>query len=99
MNFSAAWSSSAVVTPSRIFEARSFIVRTWMAPAAAIRSISWGDFLTITATSRGGRGRSPLQLVLEAQRRDRGADVVVHLGGRAAAVEAPQQVAALVVLD
>src|SRR3954453_14215785 len=97
MNFSAAWSSSAVVTPSRILEASSFIVRAWMGPAAAILSISCGDFLMITA----GRGRSAarLELVFEAQRGDRRPDVVVDLGGRAGAVEAPQQVAALVVLD
>src|SRR4051812_13579857 len=96
MNFSAAWSSSAVETPSRILPAISFIVRAWMAPAAAIFSISAGDFLMITAS---GSCRERLELVFEAQRRDRGTDVVVHLGRRARAVEPAQQVAALVVVD
>src|SRR3954451_21581881 len=94
MNFSAAWSSSAVDTPSRILPAMSFIVREWMAPAAAIFSISAGDFLMITAK---GLRRRRLELVLEPQRRHRRADVVVHLGGRPRAVEAAQQVAVLVV--
>src|SRR3954468_7336220 len=92
MYFSAAWSSSAVDTPSRILPATSFIVRAWMAPAAAIFSISAGDFLTITA-------RGDLQLVFKAPRGHRRANVVVHLGGRARAVEAPEQVTALVVVD
>src|SRR3954453_12198564 len=95
MNFSAAWSSSAVDTPSRILPAMSFIVREWMGPAAAIFSISAGDFLMITAK---GLRRRRLELVLEPQRRHRRADVVVHLGGRPRAVEAAQQVAVLVVL-
>src|ERR1700712_2993645 len=75
MYFSAAWSSSAVDTPSRILPAMSFMVRAWMAPAAAIFSISAGDFLMITATR--------LELVFEPQRRDRRPDVGVDLPGRA----------------
>src|SRR4051812_19797335 len=99
MNFSAAWSSSAVVTPSRTLPAMSFIVRAWMAPAAAIRSISCGDFLMITACGGAGPCSRALELVLEPQGRDRRPDVVVHLGRRARPVEVAQQVAALVVLD
>src|SRR4051812_20930333 len=99
MNFSAAWSSSAVLTPSRILPAMSFIVRAWMAPAAAILSISAGDFLMITARGGWAGFAAGLQLVFEAQRRDRGTDVVVHLGRRPRAVEAAQEVAALVVVD
>ena len=48
MNCSAACVELAVVTPGRILPASRFIVRTRMAPAAAIRSISSGVFLMIT---------------------------------------------------
>ena len=50
MNRSAAWSSSWVVTPGRILPASRFIVRTRIAPAAAIRSICSGLFLMIIQT-------------------------------------------------
>src|SRR3954471_12682581 len=89
MNFSAASSRSAVVTPSRTFAASSSRVLTRISPAAAMRSISSGVFLTITARLR-------LELVLEPERGDRRADVVVDLGRRAGAVEAPEQAALLV---
>ncbi len=46
-----------------------------------------------------GVGRVGFTLVFEPQRRHRRAHVVVHLGGRARAVEAAQEVAALVVVD
>ncbi len=42
MNRSAAWSSSAVVTPGRHFEISIFRQRAWMRPAAAICSICSG---------------------------------------------------------
>src|SRR3954451_1992619 len=92
MNFSAASSRSAVVTPSRTFAASSSRVLTRISPAAAMRSISSGVFLTITARLR-------LELVLEPERGDRRADVVVDLGRRAGAVEASQQAALLVERD
>src|SRR4051812_7422503 len=92
MNFSAASSRSAVVTPSRTFDSSSARVRTRISPAAAMRSISSGVFLTITAQLR-------LELVFEPERGDRRADVVVDLGGRASAVETAQQAALLVERD
>src|SRR4051812_15816888 len=92
MNFSAASSRSAVVTPSRTLLSSNARVRTRISPAAAMRSISSGVFLTITARLR-------LELVLEPERGDRGADVIVDLGRRAGAVEASQQAALLVERD
>src|SRR5918912_2235049 len=91
MKRSAARSRSAVVTPGRILPARRAIVFTRMAPAAAIFSISAGVFLTIM-TKR-------LQALFEAQRRQRGADVVVDLHLVARAVEAAQQAPVVVVVD
>src|SRR5215210_9109897 len=88
MNFSAALSSSAVVTPGRILPAIRSIVLTRMAPAAAILSISAGDFLTIIRTSK---------TLFEAQRGQRGTDVVVHLDLVLRAVEPAQQAPLLVV--
>src|SRR5215210_2861023 len=102
MYFSAARSRSAVVTPSRTFDSRSRSVRTRMAPAAAILSISSGVLRMITARYRV-RARSPWasrsELVLHAERGDRRPEVVVDLGRAARAVEAVQDVAAVVVLD
>src|SRR4051794_35806940 len=102
MYFSAARSRSAVVTPSRTLPSSSLSVRTRMAPAAAILSISSGVLRMITARYRV-RARSPRPsgsvLVLHAERRDRRPEVVVDLGRAARAVEAVQQVVAVVVLD
>src|SRR3981189_2846241 len=92
MNFSAAASSSPVVTPGRIFERSRFSVLTSTLPAAAMCSICSGVFLMII------RGAS-LERFLEAQRRQRGADVVVDLGLVTRAVEAAQQPALLVGVD
>src|SRR5919112_6867634 len=105
MYFSAARSRSAVVTPSRTLPSSSFSVRTRMAPAAAILSISSGVLRMITAPYRvraaGRRPRPgrPSVLVLHAQGRDRRPEVVVDLGRAAGAVEAVQDVALVVVLD
>ena len=82
MNFSAAASSSPVVTPGRILPASRSIVLTRMAPAAAILSISAGDFLMIIGASES---------FFEAERGERRADVVVDLHLVARAVEAAQQ--------
>src|SRR5687767_6188676 len=92
MNFSAASSSSAVVTPGRTLDSSSLWQRTRTSPAAAILSISAGDFRTIIE----GLG---LDLVFESEGRDRRAQVVVDLGGVARAVEAPQGALLLVVVD
>ena len=86
MYFSAAASSSPVVTPARILPASRSIVRTWISPALAMASISAGVFLTITGSLRAGG-------------RERGADEVVDLVRRPRAVEAPQQPSLLVVVD
>src|SRR5262245_14018386 len=68
---------------------------TWIAPARAIASSSAGVFRTILS----GRSTGDSDLVFEAQRRHRRPEPVVHLSGRAAPVEAPQQAALVVVLD
>ena len=47
-----------MVTPSRTFPSSRRSVRTRIAPAAAMRSISCGDFLMITARLRGAAWRS-----------------------------------------
>src|SRR3954453_4229563 len=105
MYFSAARSRSAVVTPSRTLPSSSLSVRTRMAPAAAILSISSGVLRMITsphrvrAASGGPGGRLGLVLVLHPQRGDRRAEVVVNLGRAAGAVEAVQDVALVVVVD
>src|SRR3954451_5911766 len=90
MNFSAARSSSLVVTPGRILPASRSIVLTRIAPAAAILSISAGDFLMIMRTS---------ETFFEAERREGRADVVVDLDLVLRPVEAPQQAAIFVVVD
>src|ERR1700722_16131009 len=63
MKRSAAATNSAVLTPGRILPAIRSSVAAWMAPAAAIFSISSGDFLMITrgaylprAVARSGEG-------------------------------------------
>src|SRR3954471_13056753 len=100
MYFSAARSRSSVVTPSRTLPSRSLSVRTRMAPAAAILSISSGVLRMITARYRvRARRRRPLELVLHAKRGDRGPEVVVDLGRAAGAVEAVQDVVVVVVGD
>src|SRR3954449_9109103 len=102
MYFSAARSRSAVVTPSRTLPSRSLSVRTRMAPAAAILSISSGVLRMITAPYRvraRGRGDPASELFLHAQRGDRRAQVVVHLRRAAGSVEAVQDVVLVVVLD
>src|SRR3954468_4816634 len=107
MNFSAARSRSCVVTPSRTLPSSIFRVRTRMAPAAAILSISSGVLRMITTPYRVrgrsrapvGRRRPPSVLAFHAQRLDRRAQVVVHLGRAARPVEAVQQIGLVVVLD
>src|SRR3954464_14226301 len=94
MNFSAALSSSPGVTPVRAFPRSMVRQRAATRPAAAICSISSGVFRTITEDSVVAGGR--LELVLEPQRRQRGPYVVVHLAGRALAVEAAQHALLLV---
>src|SRR3954452_13426277 len=94
MNFSAALSSSPVVTPVRAFPRSMLRQRARTRPAAAICSISSGVFRTITEESVVAWGR--LELVLEPQRREGGPDVVVHLARRPLAVEAAQHVLLLV---
>src|SRR5215208_2414857 len=89
MKRSAASSSSAVVTPGRAFFRRISWQRTSTRPAAAIFSISSGVFRLITG----------LELRLEALRRQCGTYPVVHLVGRAPAIEAAQQALVLVPLD
>src|SRR3954451_18658497 len=100
MSFSAASSSSWVLTPGRILRAISSSTFVWMAPAASMASISAGDFLMITAPpSVRGAGRRLQVLLFEAQHRERGPDVAVHLVGRPRAVEAAQQSGLLVAVD
>src|ERR671914_2293750 len=89
MKRSAAWSSSAVVTPGRAFERRISWHRTKIRPAAAILSSSSGVFRRIMA----------LDLRLEGQGRQCGTNAAVDLVRRARAVEAPQQPAILVPFD
>src|SRR3982074_1782665 len=71
MNFSAASSSSRVLTPGRIFPASRFIVLTRITRAAAIWSISSGLFLMII-------GRS--DVLFQPERGDHRPDVIVDLG-------------------
>src|SRR6185295_2016465 len=102
MYFSAARSRSRVVTPSRTLPSRSFSVRTRMAPAAAILSISSVVLRMITARYRvrARGGVAPLSvLVLHAKRGDRRPEMVVHLGRAAGPVEAVQDVVVVEVLD
>src|SRR5436305_13310593 len=70
MKRSAARSSSAVLTPGLTLPARRFIVRTRIAQAAAIRSISSGLFLMIIGW---------LHVLLEPQRCDHRTNVIVYL--------------------
>src|SRR5829696_1382764 len=94
MKRSAASSSSPVVTPARAFCRSIARQRARTRPAAAIFSISSGDFRTITR-----RSLELLQLLFETKRGERGTDVVVHLAGLALAVEAAEQVLVVVVVD
>src|SRR5436305_8839903 len=90
MKRSAARSSSAVLTPGLTLPARRFIVRTRIAPAAAIRSISSGLFLMIIGL---------LHVLLEPQRRDHRPNVIVYLGWIASPVDAAHQPLLVVVGD
>src|SRR3954453_878001 len=94
MNFSAALSSSPVVTPVRALPRSMFRQRASTRPAAAMFSISSGVFRTITEDSLVAANR--LELVLEPQRGEGGTDVVVHLARRSLAVEGAQHVLLLV---
>src|SRR5215210_2487823 len=89
MKRSAASSSSAVVTPAWILAWSMRRQRAWTAPAAAIRSICSGLFLTITW----------LQLLFHAQGREHRPYPVVHLVGLGRAVNAAQQPHVLVIGD
>src|SRR4051795_2593078 len=94
MKRSAAWSSSSVVTPGRTLRDRRSSTFVWMAPAAAMASISAGDFLMITTTQfRCAQARAPgrSEPLFELERRQRVADVAVHVLRRSRAVEAVQQ--------
>src|ERR1700742_3190488 len=92
MNFSAASSNSSVVMPGRILPWSRFIVFTSTAPAAAMRSISSEVFLMIPITTELSCGSArQLDVVLEQQRGDHRADVVVDLGGAARTVDAAHQ--------
>src|SRR6476660_9000269 len=87
-------------TPSRTLPSSILRVRTRMAPAAAILSISSGVLRMITSPYRvRARRACSSDLVLHAQRLDRRAEVVVHLGRAARAVEAVEEVAVVVVVD
>src|SRR4051794_37041101 len=98
MKRSAAWSSSSVVTPGRTLRDSRSSTFVWMAPAAAMASISAGDFLMITTLQcRAARPpRRRLQPLFEPQRRERLADVGVDLLRVPRPVE-PVQQAGLVV--
>src|SRR3954451_11290341 len=102
MKRSAAWSSSRVVTPGRTLRDSRSSTFVWMAPAAAIASISAGDFLMIPAIQcRGARAlaaAAALQPLFELERRERVADVPVALVRRPGAVEAMQQPPVVVAL-
>src|SRR4051794_25201903 len=91
MNASAAASSSAVLTPGRIFPCTRLSVLTRMLPAAAILSISSGVFLRIT----GGPSRG----LFQSQSGERTPDVLAHLLLRPRPVEAVQKPAVVVVVD
>src|ERR1700758_1411229 len=102
MNFSAALSSSLVVTPCRTLPASRFIVLTRIAPAAAIRSISSGVFLMINARRLPGEVGGKLlalHVVFETERRDHGPDVVMHIGRTARPVDPAHQPLGVVVVD
>src|SRR5262245_27973215 len=89
MKRSAASSSSAVVTPGRAFLRRISCVRTSTRPAAAIFSISSGVLRWITGS----------ELCFESLRSQCGTYPIVHLVGRARAVEANQQISPGVPVD
>src|SRR3954471_2830735 len=97
MKRSAASSRSSVVTPGRAFPRSIVRPRARIRPAASIFSISSGDFLTIICSSEIRDRQGELELVLETQRGEGGADVVVDLARRARRVE-PSQDALLVVV-
>src|SRR5579872_2952716 len=105
MKRSAAWSSSCVLTPWRTLPASRFMVLTRIAPAAAMRSTSSGLFLMITTapvrnpSQCESRSDSHSHVVLQAQGRDHGADVVVDLGLIACPVDAAHQALGVVVVD
>src|SRR4051812_49803477 len=89
MNFSAARSSSPVVTPGWALARSSDRQRVSTRPAAAILSISSGVLRMITG----------LELRLEPEGGQGRPDVAVHLVRRARAVEAPEQPLVLVPPD
>src|SRR5919198_342711 len=111
MNFSAARSSSAVVTPGRQRSVSIARQRATIWPQAAIASISSGVLRIITRAPNNwpsgakvpdgfALGREvPLDLLLKPQARQRGPDLGVDLVRTPAAVHAAQDLALLVVTD
>src|SRR5215207_5636351 len=103
MNFSAAASSSAVVTPGRAFEASTFRQRTRIAPEAAIFSTSSGVFLMIIrytlviGAPRVRRAPSDGLVLLHPLRRQGTADLLGHLFWRRLAGDPAQDAAVVVV--
>src|SRR5437764_144362 len=104
MNFSAAWSSSPVVIPGRVFAFSIVRQRASTRPAAAIFSISSGVLrgITLTSVERPAAWRLPdgrLQLVLQPEGGEGGANVVVDLARRACAVESAEHGGLVIALD
>src|ERR1700750_498443 len=102
MNFSAAASSSSVVTPIRAFEASIFRQRTRISPEAAIFSTCSGVFLmiiryTLLVYPSGSREASDGLVLLHTQRRQGAADLLGHLFRRRLASDPAQAAAAVVV--
>src|SRR6478752_4343603 len=103
MNFSAAASSSPVVTPARALAASIFRQRTRTSPEAAIWSTCSGVFLMIMryklVVAAGGLASLDGLVLLHPQRRQRAAYLLGHLVRRLLALDPAQDTAAVVVGD
>src|SRR6476620_5796192 len=98
MNFSAASSSSLVVTPGRALERSIRRQRAWILPASAISSIC-ADVLRMIMPRYMIQTVSYLHLLFATQRADQGVNPLLHLVRRQLSVHRLQDAAVLVVIN
>src|SRR5215204_4131575 len=98
MNFSAASSSSLVVTPGRAFERSIRRQRAWIEPAAAMASIC-SEVLRMIMPRYMIRSRSNLHLLLAAEGGEHGVNALLDLVGRRLALDVVEDAVLLVVVD
>src|SRR3954454_18295306 len=98
MNFSAASSSSLVVTPGRAFERSNRRQRAWIFPASAMASIC-SEVLRMIMPRYMIQTVSYLHLLLAPQRAEHGVNPLLDVVGRELSLDPLQDASLLVVVD